>query len=96
VTPDPYGRGRYPTRDPDWAWRRFRKVVSSQPSPVLEALRVSVVAYVETAEEGCRTCDGAALTLAELVKLLDVEVDSRHTRIARTIDALTQGGEYHE
>ena len=54
------------------------------------------MAYVETAEEGCRTCDGAALSLAELVKLLDVEVDSRHTHIARTIDALTQGGEYHE
>ena len=89
---DPYGRGDYPLHDRDAAWQRFRTELSCQHSRVLAALRRTAAEEVEDAEEGeCETCDGAALVIAELVKLLDTELHERHHHLIATIDALALG-----
>jgi hypothetical protein len=77
---DPFGRGPYPVDDPDAAWRRLRRVTSSQHIRVLEALRRSMAGWVEDEDEAhvgeCETCDGAGLVIAELTKVIDVELQS--------------------
>jgi hypothetical protein len=95
---DEYGREHlYPVNDPDRAWRRFRRVLSSQHSLVLVDLRKAGAAWLEETDEEvgdhcCVRCDGVALTMAELVKLIDVELDVRHSNVMRTIDAITEDG----